>query len=202
MSSKVSVLILAAGSSSRMGKIKQLLPWKESTLLEHTVKIAKLSKASEVIVVLGSNAVLIKESIEATDVVFLENSKWKGGLGTSISCGVDYLLNQNKGADAVLILLGDQALMDTEYINKIIDLYSSGESNLIGTRYGKKVGVPALFERPYFFDLLQLEGDRGAQLFLKKFADKVLSLNSQGKAYDVDTMEDYAGLLKMSDNKD
>lgn len=201
MSSTVSVLILAAGSSSRMGKVKQLLPWKESTLLEHTIKIAKVSKACDVIVVLGSNARLIMESIKTTEVVFLENSNWKGGLGTSISCGIDYLLNYNKKSDAVLILLADQALMDSEHINKIIDLYSTGDSDLIGTRYEDKIGVPALFERNYFPDLLKLDGDRGAQLFLKKLGDKVLGLNPKGKAYDIDTLEDYNRLLKLSGNK-
>lgn len=201
MRATVSILILAAGSSSRMGKIKQLLPWQESTLLEHTIKIAKLSKACDVIVVLGSNARLIKEAIKATEVVFLENTKWKGGLGTSISCGTDYLLNYNKESDAVLILLADQALMDTEHINKIIDLYSSGESDLIGTSYEDKIGVPALFARTYFPDLLKLDGDRGAQLFLQKLGDQVLSLNPWGKAFDVDTLEDYNRLLKLSDSK-
>lgn len=202
MSSTVSVLILAAGSSSRMGKIKQLLPWKESTLLGHAIEIAKLSKASEVIVVLGSNARLIQESIETTEVVFLENTKWKEGLGTSIACGIDYLLNHNKEADAALLLLGDQALINTEYVDKIIDLYSSGESGIIGTEYGEKIGVPALFERPYFSDLLKLDGDRGAQVLLKKLGDEVLGMNPKGKAYDVDTLEDYNSLLKMSTNKD
>jgi len=201
MRATVSILILAAGSSSRMGKIKQLLPWQESTLLEHTIKIAKLSKACDVIVVLGSNARLIKDTIKATEVVFLENTKWKGGLGTSISCGTDYLLNYNKESDAVLILLADQALMDTEHINKIIDLYSSGESDLIGTSYEDKIGVPALFARTYFPDLLKLDGDRGAQLFLQKLGDQVLSLNPWGKAFDVDTLEDYNRLLKLSDSK-
>lgn len=201
MSSRVSILILAAGSSSRMGKIKQLLPWQDSTLLEYIIKISKLSKACDVIVVLGSNARLIKETIKATEVVLLENTNWRGGLGTSISCGIDYLLNDNKESDAVLILLADQVLMDIEHINKIIDLYSSGEGNLIGTRYEDKIGVPALFERIYFPDLLELDGDRGAQLFLQSLGDKVLGLSPGGKAFDVDTLEDYKRLLKLSDNK-
>jgi molybdenum cofactor cytidylyltransferase len=201
MRATVSILILAAGSSSRMGKIKQLLPWQESTLLEHTIKIAKLSKACDVIVVLGSNARLIKETIKTTKVVLLENTKWKGGLATSVSCGIDYLLNDNKACDAVLILLADQALMDTEHINKIIDLYNSGESDLIGTRYEDKIGVPALFKHTYFPDLLKLYGDRGAQLFLQGLGDKVLGLDPGGKAYDVDTLEDYNRLLKLSDRK-
>ncbi len=203
MNSKVTILILAAGSSSRMGKIKQLLPWKDSTLLEHTIKIAKLSKANQVIVVLGSNAQLIKETIntKTNNVIFLENTEWKLGMGTSISCGVNYLLDLNNDTDAALILLADQALIDTEYLNEMIDLYNSGKIELIGTRYADKIGVPALFERIYFTDLQKLDGDHGAQLFLKKLGDKVFGLNPLGKAYDVDTLEDYNKLLKMSNNK-
>lgn len=201
MNSKVTILILAAGSSSRMGKIKQLLPWKDSTLLEHTIKIAKLSKASEVLVVLGSNARLIKETIKTDNVIFLKNTNWKLGLGSSISCGVNFLLDNNNGTDAVLVLLADQALIDTEYLNEIIDLYNSNKIELIGTRYADKIGVPALFKRIYFTDLQKLDGDHGAQLFLKKFGNKVFAMNPLGKAFDVDTLEDYNKLLKIPDNK-
>lgn len=201
MNSKVTILILAAGSSSRMGKIKQLLPWKDSTLLEHAIKIAKLSKASEVLVVLGSNAKLIKENIKTDNVSFLENTNWELGLGTSISCGVNFLMHNNKDTDAILVLLADQALIDTEYLNEMIDRFTSNKIDLIATRYGDKIGVPALFKQIYFTDLQNLDGDQGAQLLLKKFEDKVVSMNPVGKTFDVDTLVDYNKLLKMYDNK-
>ncbi|MGB5229412.1 nucleotidyltransferase family protein [Eudoraea sp.] len=201
MNSKVTILILAAGSSSRMGKIKQLLPWKDSTLLEHAIKIAKLSKASEVLVVLGSNAKLIKENIKTDNVSFLENTNWELGLGTSISCGVNFLMHNNKDTDAILVLLADQALIDTEYLNEMIDRFTSNKIDLIATRYGDKIGVPALFKQIYFTDLQNLDGDQGAQLLLKKFEDKVVSMNPVGKTFDVDTLVDYNKLLRMYDNK-
>lgn len=201
MNSKVTILILAAGSSSRMGKIKQLLPWKDSTLLEHSIKIAKLSKASEVLVVLGSNAKLIKENIKTDNVSFLENTNWELGLGTSISCGVNFLMHNNKDTDAILVLLADQALIDTEYLNEMIDRFTSNKIDLIATRYGDKIGVPALFKQIYFTDLQNLDGDQGAQLLLKKFEDKVVSMNPVGKTFDVDTLVDYNKLLRMYDNK-
>ena len=202
MNSKVTILILAAGSSSRMGKIKQLLPWKDSTLLEHTIKIAKSSKANQLIVILGSNARLIKETIKTktNNVIFLENTEWKSGMGTSISCGVNYLLDLNNDTDAVLILLADQALIDTEYLDEIIGIYSNSKIELIGSRYGDKIGVPALFKRTYFTDLQKLDGDNGAQLILNKCTNKVHVLNPLGKVYDVDTLEDYNKLLKMSND--
>ncbi|WP_297703805.1 nucleotidyltransferase family protein [uncultured Eudoraea sp.] len=202
MNSKVTIVILAAGSSSRMGKIKQLLPWKDSTLLEHTIKIAKSSKANQLIVILGSNARLIKETIKikTNNVIFLENTEWKSGMGTSISCGVNYLLDHNNDTDAVLILLADQALIDTEYLDEIIGIYSNSKIELIGSRYGDKIGVPALFKRTYFTDLQKLDGDNGAQLILNKCGDKVHVLNPLEKIYDVDTLEDYNNLLKMSND--
>lgn len=201
MDSKVTILILAAGSSSRMGKIKQLLPYKDSTLLEHTIKMAKLSNANEVLVILGSNARLIKETINGDNVTFLKNKEWKLGLGTSISYGANYLLDNYMDTEAVLILLADQALIDTQYLNEMIDMYKKNKIGVIGTRYGNKIGVPALFEQTYFTDLQKLDRDHGAQLLLKKLGDKVFGLNPLGKAYDVDTLEDYDKLLKMSDSK-
>jgi molybdenum cofactor cytidylyltransferase len=107
---KVAILILAAGNSSRMeDKIKQLLPWRQTTLLGHAIHEAKKLKAQAVYVVLGANAEIIKPTISEEDVLILEYKYWKQGIGTSIAFGVQQLVKENK-YDAVLIQLADQPL--------------------------------------------------------------------------------------------
>ncbi|WP_297795931.1 nucleotidyltransferase family protein [uncultured Eudoraea sp.] len=203
MNSQVAILILAAGSSSRMGKIKQLLPWKGSTLLENTIRTAKSSMAGEVLVILGSNAGLIKESIHnINDVNIIENTKWRKGIGSSISCGINYLTAYEKDIRAVIILLADQVLINSEYLNRMIELYTRGKKDLIATKYGHKTGVPALFDQFYFKDLSKLDEDHGAHNLLKRFTDKIYTLDTFGKTFDVDTQEDYNKLLEMNANKD
>lgn len=199
MNSRIAILILAAGSSSRMGKIKQLLPWKDSTLLESVIRNAKLSKAGEVLVILGANAGIIKESIHKTnEVSIIENTMWRQGIGSSISCGINYLSDYLQEVTAVLILLADQVLINTEYLNRMIEEYNPGKKDLIATKYPDKTGVPALFGEIYFQELAKLDKDHGAHFLLKKLSDKIYTLDTFGKTFDIDTKEDYDSLLEMT----
>lgn len=203
MNSRVAILILAAGSSSRMGKIKQLLPWKDSTLLENVIGTAKSSQASETLVILGANTGIIKESIhKIKEVSIIENTKWRQGIGSSISCGINYLSEHKEDITAVLILLADQVLINTAYLNRMIEHYTLGKNDLIATKYPNKTGVPALFGQSYFKDLAKLEKDHGAHFLLKKFSDKIYTLDTFGKTFDIDTKEDYDKLLEMTSNND
>ncbi len=196
MKNDIAILILAAGSSSRMGKTKQLLPWKNTSLLGNAIKTAKASKASEVVVVLGAKATHIRETLADTATVFLENKDWAKGMGTSISCGVKYYLNNTTALKGVLIMLSDQPLINTSYLNRMIDAFGAAEKNIIGTAYGERVGAPALFGSHYFSDLSELHGDDGAQRILSKNQQHIAVLNAGKITKDIDTEEDYASLLQ------
>jgi len=87
MNKNITILILAAGASSRMGEAKQLLPWRDTTLLGNAISTAKTSRANEVLIVLGANADTIKAEVISKNITFLENKLWNLGLGSSISCG-------------------------------------------------------------------------------------------------------------------
>ena len=165
--SKIAILILAAGSSSRMGSPKQLLKWKNSNLLNHTICKAIELNAKKIIVVLGANADMIIPEIDHKEVKILINKDWENGLGSSISAGVNHILQSSTGIDGLLIILADQPLIENDHYLKLMNAFSSGNKAIITTEYNdSKLGVPALFSKIYFKDLIDLNSDFGAkQLF-------------------------------------
>ncbi|MGS0528175.1 nucleotidyltransferase family protein [Zobellia nedashkovskayae] len=106
MPHRIAILILAAGASTRMGQPKQLLPWKDTTLLGHAIQTVKSTDAIEVVTVLGANAKLIQSQIKE-EVIFIQNTDWQSGLGGSIACGTEWLLQSNIEFDGILITLAD-----------------------------------------------------------------------------------------------
>ncbi|RXG15622.1 molybdenum cofactor cytidylyltransferase [Leeuwenhoekiella aestuarii] len=190
---KIAILILAAGNSTRMGEAKQLLPYGTKTLLEHTIAQAKNSVAEQVFCVLGANAETIEKIIN-NDLVFIHNKSWQDGLSSSIACGVEKV--RLMGFDSILVMLADQPKIDTFYLNLLIETSVHYKTKCIASDYGTRNGVPAVFPKTYFEELLSLKGDQGAKNLLNATEEKVIALDAQDKIQDIDTPEDYARLLK------
>ncbi len=196
MKKAVSILILAAGSSSRLGRPKQLLPWNNTTLLGHTIAVARASKAVGVQVVLGSQAVSIRAELAHTTTEFLINKNWKEGMGGSISCGMKYILAEKKAIEGTLIMLCDQPLIDSDYLNFLIDAFNESEKGIVGTSYGEHIGVPVIFDRSYFRLLVKLKGEEGARSLLQENSFDSLGFEAPANNPDIDTAADYHKLLK------
>ena len=189
---KIAGLILAAGGSSRMKESKQLLPWGEHSLLENVIQTAQNSKLDALYLVLGAASEKIKEQINLTGLQVVENKQWKDGLGTSIANGVDFL-SKDMAVDGCLILLADQPFISPEYINKMIDAYTVDV--ITASDYNGKAGVPCLFPRRFFPQLVSLSGDRGAGKLLNALEAKVECLKAPVDLRDIDTPEAYQKFL-------
>ena len=191
---KTAILILAAGSASRMGKMKQLLPYKNTTLLEWIIEQALKSIVKNVFCVLGANKNTIDKKLASNTIKIIYNPNYESGLSTSIVTGIDFL--QKNNFDNALIMLADQPHVTSEYLNSLIEASKNNPSKIIASNYQGSVGVPAMFPKKYFNDLLNLEGDKGAKNFLLKHNSNVLKINSHQNLLDIDTPEDYQHLLK------
>lgn len=194
MSKDFAVIIVAAGSSSRMKRAKQLLPLGDSTLLGMVVQNAISLNAGEVVTVLGANMHQIKSSIGQFNTTIIENKDWEKGLGTSIGAGIKYL--KSKNYEAVLILLGDQPLIDVEYLLRLLKVHQENPENMVATQYPHSKGVPAIFPKKFFSELATLEGDTGAKILLNG-NDSVISLATVEKTLDIDTPEDYIKIVTL-----
>lgn len=182
----ISIILLAAGPSSRLGQLKQLLPYQGTTLLRYLAKQAIASGASEVIVVLGSNSEKTRKELGELSLKIVENRKWREGISSSIRIG----LGNAHTADAVLIMLSDQPFVTTALLNSIMDPFITSGKPLVACEYSFTVGVPALFGKEFFEDLSSLRGDTGAKSILLRHSDRVYRIPFPQGSVDIDTEED------------
>jgi len=191
---KIAILILAAGESKRMNGIKQLLPWKSTTLLGNAIEQALDSKGDQVYVVLGAHANKIAPTIAHYNIQTIENTNWKNGLGNSIAAGVQYIKQNQQQYDALLITLADQPLITSDYYNRLIDHYVQKKAKIIASETNNKPSVPALFDALYFDKLSQLNQDQGAKEILVNAQKEVYRLPATANLIDLDTPSDYEQL--------
>ncbi len=191
----VGAILLAAGSSSRLGQPKQLLPWQGRSLLRNAAEAAVASGASPVIVVLGSRADEIAPQIDGLPVHSIVNSDWEQGMGSSLQAGMRRL-GKTADPDAVLVLLCDQPLVTPEYLKTVIATYREQPQKSVASHYQDgMLGPPCLFIRDLFPALTKLSGAQGARAVISKLPAEELSLVPfpEGLA-DVDTQEDWQRL--------
>lgn len=195
--SHISIVVLAAGASKRMGSPKQLLKWGDGTLIGNAIETVSKLASNELIVVLGAHYELIKNVIQTSPVTILNNENWEKGLGSTIAFAVEYLQNSKSNVDGVLITLCDQPLITADFLNLFISKFQSGKNQILATSYGNgKQGVPVLFDKVYFNDLEKLNSDEGAKEILKKYSSHVEALTPQMDNKDLDTSEEYTALYQ------
>ena len=165
MSSRIAVLILAAGSSSRLGRPKQLLPYNDTTLLGHIIRECNDSKLGEVIVVLGSKAEEIASHVDNKSCRIIENTDWQNGMGSSIAYGISQLDDQSlKG---VIIVLSDQLYFQKELLREIVRVQERTQAKIVNSDYGSSQGPPVYFHYSLFHELVELKGEKGAASIIK-----------------------------------
>ncbi|MCK0178648.1 nucleotidyltransferase family protein [Flavobacteriaceae bacterium S0862] len=190
-------LIMAAGNSSRMGEAKQLLPWKEATLIEDVITKLLHLNTFKAIVVLGANEDKIVPKIASYPIEIIYNIEWEKGLGNSIAFGI-YHIKKNYDVDGVLVTLADQPLIEATYLKVMIDLFETDKNQIIATKYQNgKLGVPALFDKSYLLELSNIDGDKGAKSILEKYTNSVITTQIDTNVFDIDTDEDYKKLKKL-----
>ena len=190
----IAIVIVAAGSSSRMKNTKQLLPLGKTTLLGNAIVQAKASAAEEVITILGANLQKISSEIARFNINIIENKQWEKGIGSSIAAGMKYML-EKKNYKAAIIMLADQPLIDSEYLNQLIQIFEQNPFRIVATKYPKSNGVPALFPSQYFEQLSELTGDVGAK-YLLNGETSVVTIDAGNKIVDIDTPYDYREIRK------
>ncbi len=198
---EIPILLLAAGSSSRMGQPKQLLPWGDQTLIEHQIQTL-LKTGNPVNVVLGSNSNLIIPVIEKFPVTIFINTDWNSGMGSSISLGIGQIIQKFPDANGVLITLLDQPLITTSYFQKMIGTILLGTQQILVSHSASGwTGVPVLFDKCYFKELTELGNDEGAKKVLKRHEKHITFLDGGELLEDMDTPETYQQLLKKYINR-
>lgn len=188
-------VVLAAGSSSRLGRPKQLLPLHGEPLLRHTLRAILASSLDEVLVVIGHEAAAVQAAIADLPVRTVFNPDYALGQSTSIRAGLHALLPETTAA---IFLLGDQPGIDPGVINALIQTWRHTSAPVAAPRYTDGIGNPVLFDRGVFPELTSLAGDRGAQPIVRAYQRqgrlKTTPVDAPAPP-DVDTDDDYTAIL-------
>ncbi len=212
VSQSTAAIILAAGSSTRMGagRHKLLLPLAGRPVLAHIIDATLSSQARPIIIVLGHHAdqvrLLIAPYTEHPAITIVENPDYLQGMSTSLHLGLRTLIAMNRQLastittiiDSALVLLGDQPLMTTRIIDSLITTWHTTTKPIIAPLYNGKRGNPVLFANSLFTELLETTGDEGGRGVIERRRQEMatIEMGDAMASYDVDTWEAYQQVLQ------
>jgi molybdenum cofactor cytidylyltransferase len=187
-------IILAAGESSRLGFPKQTLLYKGKTLLEWAIEAGNKSKCNPVVVVLGANAASIEPGIKNHPITIVHNPAWPEGMASSIRAAIQYI-EKIDAIENAIVMLCDQPFVNRALIDSMIYKQQQTGKPIVACSYNDTVGVPALFSRSLFPELLSLQGKDGAKKILDKHKENIAVIPFEKGGTDIDTIADYERLL-------
>jgi molybdenum cofactor cytidylyltransferase len=186
----IATLLLAAGSSSRLGRPKQLLPFRGTTLLRHAAQTALDANLGPVFVVLGCRETECREVLSGLPLAMTINSTWEEGLGTSIAAGMSRI--EESSFRAVLLALCDQPFVTASDLRALADALQGHK--MAASDHGGALGPPAIFSAACFPKLRSLRGTQGARTLFNECANPA-TVYCPHASVDVDTETDTAKLL-------
>lgn len=187
----VSIVLLAAGSSSRMGQSKQLMRIGNEAMLRDAIKKAQASLADGCIVVLGSNEHAHFDAIIDLNAQVVVNPHWERGMGSSLKAGLSFAV-KNDMPDAILVMLTDQPAITSSHLDSLITTYQKSQVPIVAAEYEGAPGVPALIDSALFHEIMSLHDGSGAKQILIKYREQSRLIPIPEAAIDIDTPEDYA----------
>ncbi len=193
--SNIAIIILAAGTSSRLGSPKQLLSYKGKNLLRHTVDEALETGCASVFVVLGANSELLRKELKDKPVSIVENTAWQEGMASSIRCGLETITSTILRPDSIIFMVCDQPYVSSSLLLNLVNKKNETGMPIVASSYEDKAGTPALFHRSFYTTLMELKGDKGAGKLIADNPDKVATVSFPEGITDIDTKEDYENLV-------
>lgn len=188
---RVAALVLAAGSSTRLGRPKHLLPYGDGLLLDSVLATAKASGVHQVVVALGGSADAVRQSVDLSGVDVADNPAFSTGCSSSIAAALPAL---HEDTDVMVLLLGDQPGVRPDTVRALVD--GRGEAPIAVCRYDDGIGHPFAFARTMLPALAALHGDKAVWKLLQQRAGDVAEVRISGRIpIDVDTEADYAAVL-------
>lgn len=188
---KTGILILAAGSASRMKQPKMLLPFGEGTILSHLLQETRKVKDAAICLVTGYYHTEIMAAVSTEGIQVVQNKQWQQGMAGSIQLGLSSLLQQQPELETVMILVSDQPYLTQNLLTQMLQLQSATGKSIVAAVYGSTKGTPVLFTRNYFNRLQELTGDKGAKSILQSFPQDLVTVDFPEGIMDIDTPEDY-----------
>lgn len=199
---RVAAVVVAAGKSERMGENKLLVELCGRPLLEHVLDALSASRVDEIVVVVGHKPWQLDSILRNRQdrVRVVVNEKYEEGMASSFKIGVRTLLS----TDAVFLVLADQPLLDTGFLNKMIRRLEAGSRvSIVSPIYKGKKGHPVLFSKETYHSILDLSRNETLHEVLAEYAGSLTFLKGdRWTVTDMDTPDDVGKVRRlMGDRK-
>ena len=172
----LAAVILSAGASSRMGRPKALLPYREGTFLEHLIQVTRHPRIGLTRVVLGAGAEVIRTFAKLDPSVVVVNPEWEQGQLSSICAGLRSLDGIN--TDGIVLCPVDHPLVSARLVGDLVDRFYQDKKAIVLPTYNGRRGHPAIFSSALYAELLAAPADMGARAVVWAHAADVLEVPS------------------------
>jgi molybdenum cofactor cytidylyltransferase len=187
----VAAAVLAAGSSTRMGRNKLLLDLGGETMVRRVVRAAAGAGLDQVVVVLGHDEPLVRAELAGLPCTLVVNPDHGQGAGTSLRTAVRHVAN----ASAIVIVLADMPFVTSEMIAAVVARYRETAAPVVASHYGAVQAPPTLYDRALFAELLAIPDDRGAKQVVRRHEHEAAVVSwPESSLRDVDVPADYDGV--------
>lgn len=187
----LTIVILAAGASSRLGSSKQLLIINQQTVIYRAARtaclLAEIFNLDKPLVVLGKDQAEVSQAVASLPVATVYNPRWQEGMGVSIAAAIEVLEDESS---AVLLMTCDQLMLNVDNLSPLIKKWLLNPEQIIASSYKNTIGIPVIFPRQYFNELGQLNTDKGARQLLQKYNQDLLLFDLPEAAQDLDNKKD------------
>lgn len=187
---QIAAIILAAGSSSRMGQPKQLLDWDGRSLVQVVAQQALAASVDAVYAVVGAASERVAAALANLPVKLVENKAYASGQASSLRAGIAAL---PADVSAAVVLLGDQPFVSPSIIDAVVVAWQESQAPIVAPSYNGQRGNPVLFARAVFGELLEITGDQGARAILQANPGRIhlVAFTDARPLEDIDSPEDY-----------
>jgi molybdenum cofactor cytidylyltransferase len=184
----IGAVVLAAGSSSRLGQPKQLLDFEREPLVHRVVRAAQEAGCAPVVLVTGALHEDLERAVADLHPRVIENQHWSRGLGSSIRLGIEQLSEAD--VNAAMLLACDQPAVHSGVVRALIQEHERSGQPIVASHYAETLGIPALFHRSCFDELLRLPDAHGAKMLIQSDLLRVARIEFPGGVLDLDTPGD------------
>lgn len=155
-SGRVAGVLLAAGTSSRMGRNKLLLPLGGTSVLRRAVTAARAAALDPVVVVLGHQSERALSELAGMACITVVNPEYARGMNTSVRAGISAVPEDVSGA---VLMLADMPFVTADMLRTLVERYRGADAQLVVSTYGEVLAPPILYGRALFGELRALDGD-------------------------------------------
>jgi molybdenum cofactor cytidylyltransferase len=170
----LAAIILSAGASSRMGRPKALLPYREGTFLEHLIQVTRHPRIGVTRVVLGAGAETIQSAAKLDPSVVVLNPDWELGQLSSIWAAVRSL--EGIETDGIILCPVDHPLVSARLVSELVDRFYDEKKDIVLPTYKGRRGHPAIFSSQLFNELLAAPAEMGARAVVWEHSADVIEV--------------------------